>query len=91
MKVAVSNDTSQYGKITKRGNKIARTALVQSTLIAIRYNHYLRQFYFKMNAKKGSGKAIIATARKLLTIAYRTLKNDWVFEDFNRFTLFVIA
>jgi len=88
-RVAVSNETSQYGKITKRGNKIARTALVQSTLIAIRYNHYLRRFYFKLKAKKGSGKAIIATARKLLTIVYRTLKNDWVFEDFNKFKLAV--
>jgi len=88
-RVAVSNETSQYGKITKRGNKIARTALVQCTLIAIRYNHYLRRFYFRLKAKKGSGKAIIATARKLLTIVYRTLKNDWVFEDFNRFKLAV--
>jgi transposase len=88
-RVYVSNETSQYGKITKRGNKIARTALVQSTLIAIRYNHYLRRFYFKLKAKKGSGKAIIATARKLLAIVYRTLKNDWVFEDFNKFKLAV--
>jgi hypothetical protein len=32
--------------------------------------------------KKGSGKAIIATARKMLEIIYRTLKNGWVFKDF---------
>jgi transposase len=88
-RVAVSNETSQYGRITKMGNKIARTALVQSTLIAIRYNQYLRRFYFKLKAKKGSGKAIIATARKLLTIIYRTLKYGWVFEDFNKFKLAV--
>lgn len=86
-RVYVSNETSHYGKITKMGNKIARTALVQSTLIAIRYNEYLRSFYFKLKAKKGSGKAIIATARKFLTIIYRTLKNNWVFEDFNKFKL----
>lgn len=88
-RVSVSNETSQYGRITKMGNKIARTALVQSTLIAIRYNAYLRRFYFKLKAKKGSGKAIIATARKLLTIIYRTLKYGWVFEDFNTFKLAV--
>jgi len=88
-RVAVSNETSQYGKITKMGNKIARTALVQSTLIAIRYNPYLRKFYLRLKAKKGTGKAIIATARKLLTIIYRTLKNNWVFEDFNQFKLAV--
>lgn len=88
-RVFVSNNTSQYGRITKMGNKIARTALVQSTLVAIKYNQYLRSFYYKLKAKKGSGKAIIATARKLLTIIYRTLKNNWVFEDFNRFKLAV--
>jgi transposase len=89
-RVAVSNETSQYGRITKMGNKIARTALVQSTLIAIRYNPYLRAFYMKLKAKKGMGKAIIATARKLLTIIYRTLKNNWIFEDFTKFK-FVVA
>jgi len=88
-RVSVSNQTSQYGRITKMGNKIARTALVQSTLIAIRYNHYLRNFYLKLKAKKGSGKAIIATARKLLTIIYRTLKYNWIFEDFSQFKLAV--
>lgn len=86
-RVYVSNDTSQHGRITKMGNKIARTALVQSTLIAIKYNHYLRNFYYRLKAKKGSGKAIIATARKFLTIIYRTLKYNWVFEDFNKFKL----
>lgn len=88
-RVYVSNETNHYGKITKMGNKIARTALVQCTLIAIRYNQYLRSFYFKLKAKKGSGKAIIATSRKLLTIIYRTLKNNWVFEDFNNYKLAV--
>ena len=87
LRVYVSNQTSHYGRITKMGNKIARTALVQSTLIAIRYNNYLRNFYLRLKTKKGSGKAIIATARKLLGIIYRTLKNDWVFENFNEFTL----
>lgn len=86
-RVYVSNQTSQYGRITKMGNKIARTALVQATLIAIKYNGYLKNFYYRLKVKKGSGKAIIATARKLLTIIYRTLKNNWVFEDFNRFKL----
>ena len=48
-----------------------------------------RSFYEKLKSKKGSGKAIIATSRKLLTIIYRTLKNDWVFEDFSNYKLAV--
>jgi len=86
-RVHVSNTTSHYGKITRMGNKAARTALVQSTFVAIRYNDYLRAFYLRLKAKKGTGKAIIATARKLLTIIYNTLKYNWVFEDFNKFVL----
>ena len=84
-----SSDMIRHGRITKMGNKIARTALVQSTLIAIRYNGYLRQFYERLKAKKGSGKAIIATSRKLLVIIYRTLKYDLKFADFNQYKLAV--
>lgn len=86
-RVYISNKTVQYGRITKQGNKIARTALVQSTLIAIRYSPYLRKFYDRIKAKKGSGKAIIAASRKMLGIIYNTLKNNWIFEDFTRFKL----
>ena len=86
-RVWVSNQTVRHGRITKLGNKIARTALVQSTFVAIRYSPYLRAFYDKLKAKKGSGKAIIATSRKMLGIIYNTLKNNWVFEDFTRFKL----
>lgn len=86
-RVSNSNETQRSGRITKRGTKIGRTTLVQCTLVAIRYSDYLRQFYEKLKKKKGSGKAIIATARKLLSIIYNTLKNGWVFEDFGNFVL----
>jgi len=86
-RVHISNTTEHYGRITKMGNKIARTALVQSTLVAIRYSPYLRRFYDKIKAKRGSGKAIIATSRKMLGVIYNTLKNDWIFEDFTAFKL----
>ena len=86
-RVYISNKTVQYGRITKMGNKIARTILVQSTLVAIRYSPYLRNFYNNIKARRGSGKAIIATSRKMLGIIYNTLKNDWVFEDFTKYKL----
>ncbi len=86
-RVYQSNQTLHYGRITKRGNKIARTTLVQSTLVAIRYSPYLRAFYDQVKARRGSGKAIIATSRKLLGIIYNTLKHNWVFEDFTTFKL----
>jgi transposase len=86
-RVYQSNESTHYGRITKQGNKLGRTTLVQCTLIAIRYSDYLRHHYIKLKQKKGAGKAIIATARKLLGIIYLTLKNNWVFEDFPKFIL----
>jgi transposase len=82
-----SNETERSGHITKRGSKLGRTALVQRALIAQRYSPYLKKFYEKTKARRGTGKAIIALARKLLGIVYRTLKNNWVFKDFPNFVL----
>ncbi len=86
-RVSQSNDQHLVGRITKRGSKIARKTLVQCTLIAKRYSLYLDSFYQHIKAKRGSGKAIIATARKFLNTIFYTLKNDWVFEDFTQFKL----
>jgi transposase len=81
-RVQESNDKHHYGHITKRGSKLGRTTLVQCTLSAIRYSPILSQFYHRLQTKKGSGKAIIATAKKMLNIIYLTLKKNWVYEDF---------
>jgi len=86
-RVSNSNETVQHGRITKRGSKLGRTTLVQCTLAAKRYSRYLNSFYERIKAKKGGGKAIIATARKFLGVIYRTLKHNWVFADFPNFVL----
>jgi transposase len=86
-RVANSNQTQHHGRITKRGSKLGRTVLVQCTLAAKRYSPYLKQYYERIKGRRGSGKAIIATARKFLGIIYRTLKYEWVFADFPNFVL----
>lgn len=85
--VANSNEKVNHGRITKRGSKTGRTTLVQCTLVAIRYNSYLKKYYEQVKSRRGHGKAKIAAARKYLGIIYNTLKNKWVFEDFNNFVL----
>jgi len=82
-----SNEREHHGRITRRGSKNGRITLVQCTLIAKRYSAYLQKFYEGIQRRRGSGKAIIATARKFLGIIYKILKNDWVFEDFPDFVL----
>jgi transposase len=86
-RVANSNETEHSGRITKRGTKLGRTILIQCALIAQRYSPYLKKYYERMKNRRGTGKAIVALARKFLGIIYRTLKNNWVFEDFPSFVL----
>jgi len=86
-RVSNSNETLRSGRITKRGSKLARTALVQCGLIAKKFSPYLHAFHERVKQKKGGGKANIALARKLLEIIFRALKNEWVFEDFGQFRL----
>lgn len=86
-KVKNSNEKVKTGRITKRGSKTGRTTLVQCALVAIRYNEYLRNYYERIKARSGHGKAKIAAARKFLGIIYNTLKNNWVFADFSNFEL----
>jgi transposase len=86
-RVSNSNETERSRRIHKRGSKLGRTALVQSALIAAKYSPYLRRFYERVKTRRGAGRAIIALARKFLGIIYRTLKNQWVFEDFPNFVL----
>ena len=86
-RVSNSNETERLGRIHKHGTKLGRTALVQSALIAAKYSPYLKRFYEQVKARRGAGKAIIALAHKFLGIIYRTLKNQWVFEDFPNFVL----
>ncbi|MCI0420927.1 MAG: IS110 family transposase [Acidobacteria bacterium] len=86
-RVQNSNETEHTGRITKRGGKLGRTTLVQCALIAKRYSPYLERYYERIRARRGTGKAIIALARKFLGIIYYTLKNEWIFEDFPNFLL----
>lgn len=86
-RVSNSNETERSGRITKRGTKLGRTTLVQCALIAKRYSPYLARFYERIKSRRGTGKAIIALAKKFLGIIYNTLKEDWVFADFPKFEL----
>lgn len=86
-RVSNSAERVRSGRISKQGSKTGRTTLVQCVLVAIRRNEYLRRYYEQIKARRGHGKAKIAVARKFLTVIYQTLKNKWVFADFNNFVL----
>ena len=80
-RVQNSNETERSGRVTKQGNKLARTALVQCAFIAKRFCPYLQNFYQRIQRRRGGGKANIALARKFLGVIYYTLKSIWMFTD----------
>lgn len=81
-RISNSNETEHSGRITKRGSKLGRTVLIQCALIAKRYSPYLQRHYERIKARRGTGKAIVALARKFLGIIYLTLKDNLIWDDF---------
>ena len=81
-----SNQTIHHGKITKRGPVELRTAFVQVVMGMIRaqkktQSYRLIRKYRDMKKHKGSGKSIIAAARKMSTVIYTMLKNREPFNE----------
>ncbi len=83
--VQCSNETEHYGRITKRGPEPLRTAFVQLVLGMVRLkkrtvSYRIMQRYRGMKSDKGSGKAIIATARKLSKVVWFMLTTNKEFD-----------
>jgi transposase len=65
----------QYSGRTKKGNKYLRRVLTQSGWAnSRRKDGYLRAVFFRIKARAGTKKAVIAVAHKLVVIAYSILK-----------------
>jgi transposase len=80
-----SNEAVRHGHITKRGPVELRTGFVQVVMGMLRYKkatggYRVMTKYQEMKKHKGSGKSIIATARKISTIAYAILKSREPFD-----------
>ncbi len=68
-----SGNCCYQGRITKQGSRWLRWILVECALIAIRKLNRLQRFYKRLAFKKGHQKAIVATARKMITIIWHLL------------------
>ena len=70
-----SNESNHYGRITKHGPQELRTAFVQAALGMIRLTKVTSEWriikdYQRRKEDKGSGRAIIALARKITRIVF---------------------
>jgi transposase len=77
-----SGDSRIEGGISKRGSRQLRWILVQCAQVAVHTceDEYLSRFYDRLAGKKGSQKAIVATARKLLVSIYHMLDREEVYD-----------
>ena len=69
-----SGNTSHARGITHQGNRFLRWIVCEIAHQHIRKTGPLRDFYLRLKEKKGHGKAIVATGRKLLTLVFYVLK-----------------
>jgi transposase len=67
---------ARSGRISKRGSPSARWALVEAAWTAVLQPGPLHGFYERTKARRGHGKAIVATARKLAVLFWCMLTRD---------------
>ena len=81
--VRSSGERTEYGSISRQGRSELRAVWVQIAHLVVRDESRstarLRRWYSKVASHRGKRTAIVALARKLLTIAYRILKDQTVY------------
>jgi len=69
-----SGDRLYHDRLIRRGNKWLRWAAVEAVWPAVRSDFDIRLHYQKRAKRIGANSAKVATARRLLTIVYRVMK-----------------
>ena len=79
-RVKQSGETpARSGRISKRGSPSARWALVEAAWTAVLQPGPLHAFYQRTKGRRGHGKAIVATARKLAVLFWCMLTRSEVY------------
>lgn len=73
-----SGETDRNGRITKRGNPLARTILVECAWVSLRYNPWAKAVYERIcgQQKTRKKKAAVALARKIAVLAWALLRDQ---------------
>jgi len=77
-----SGDTTRHGRITKTGSKWLRYIMTESAhhQVLCKRMPGFGSYYLAIKQRKGSGTAAVATARKLLAVVWRLLKDNREFQ-----------
>lgn len=77
-----SGDKHRTGRLVKDANLFLRNAIIESVFGAIRSDRGLRAYYQSVKDRRGSGAAIIASARKLSYAIWHVLKEQTNYKPF---------
>ncbi len=75
-KVYQSGERTKLGRITKQGNRNLRWIMIQAANVAVQHDKTLGKMYKRLAKRKGHNKAIVAVARRMVTLLYVMLKNN---------------
>ena len=83
-----SGNTTKYGKLAKRGSKLAKKALYQAAVAAIRHNKEMNKLYCdKVSQGRAKKEALVIVARKLAAVILAVYKHNTPYNpqrDFNQ-------
>jgi len=79
-----SGERSYHGKIVKQGNRWLRWAAVEAVYPGMKADFDIKSFYHRLKKRKGPNPAKVATARRMLTIIYRVLKENRLYIPYKR-------
>lgn len=77
-----SGERKRIGQISKHGSRLLRFLLVQAAQVS--RDKRLKEFYHRVNRRRGKPKAKVATARKLLINCYVMLREQINYQEFSR-------
>ena len=79
-----SGERQRFGSISKGGSRLLRYLLVEAARITVRRDEELKRFYQRLLGRRGSQKARVAVARKLLIRGYIFLRDGVDYAEFLR-------
>lgn len=78
-----SGESVRHGRITKQGSRWLRWTMVDAAhrQILVKRKQGFGWYYLKIRQRKGTGTAAVATARKMLAVIWRLLKDNRPFQE----------
>jgi len=79
-----SGGITRHGRITRKGSRWLRWAMVEAVLTYLKYDSSITRAYHRIAEKRDRQVAQVAAARRLLLCCYSVLKNKRPYRPFSR-------